>query len=218
MTSARPVGASSDVEIDTVVVVDPRPLIAEAVASLIGEVLESFVVVAVRDPADAPGEPSVAIAPVPHDAEHIEMAYALLAAGHRVLTYGPLTRGAALAAEAGSWGHLDHRIGTAELVAAIQTVAAGRAVFGHGERSELIAGLRLERSAWHSDGLTSLTRREVEVLHELCRGRRPAEIAEDNFVSVRTVRNQIQSILTKLNVHSQLEAVALATRHPVFTR
>jgi DNA-binding NarL/FixJ family response regulator len=57
-------------------------------------------------------------------------------------------------------------------------------------------------------GFATLTRREREVLGGLVGGLRPADIARRDFVSVVTVRNQVQAILTKLNVHSQLEAVA----------
>lgn len=60
--------------------------------------------------------------------------------------------------------------------------------------------------------IDTLTRREAEVLQSLMAGRRAADIAEADFVSVTTVRNQIQSILTKLGAHSQLEAVAIALR------
>jgi DNA-binding NarL/FixJ family response regulator len=59
-------------------------------------------------------------------------------------------------------------------------------------------------------GFASLTPRERVVLAGLVGGLRPAEIARRDFVSVVTVRNQVQSILIKLNVHSQLEAVAVA--------
>ena len=59
-----------------------------------------------------------------------------------------------------------------------------------------------------SSGLATLTRREREVLGGLVAGLRPADIARRDFVSVITVRNQVQAVLTKLNVHSQLEAVA----------
>ena len=62
-------------------------------------------------------------------------------------------------------------------------------------------------------GLGRLTRREREVLDGLVSGLSPAAIAERDFVSVITVRNQVQAILTKLNVHSQLEAVATVHRY-----
>ncbi len=59
-------------------------------------------------------------------------------------------------------------------------------------------------------GFAYLTPRERAVLAGLVGGLRPADIARRDFVSVVTVRNQVQSILVKLNVHSQLEAVAAA--------
>lgn len=54
-----------------------------------------------------------------------------------------------------------------------------------------------------------LTAREREVLRLLAEGTRAAGIAGHFVVSVATVRSQIQSILAKLEVRSQLEAVAL---------
>jgi DNA-binding NarL/FixJ family response regulator len=58
--------------------------------------------------------------------------------------------------------------------------------------------------------LARLTRRETEVLALLGRGARAAQIARQLGVSPATVRNHVQSILKKLGVHSQLEAVLLA--------
>jgi len=55
-----------------------------------------------------------------------------------------------------------------------------------------------------------LTAREREVLERLVRGQGTAELAAEMGVRYSTVRTHIQSILTKLGVHSKLEAVALA--------
>ncbi len=57
-----------------------------------------------------------------------------------------------------------------------------------------------------------LTARELEILRLLDGGTRPAEIASRLNISVRTVRNHVQSIIGKLGVHSVLEAVAEARR------
>jgi two-component system nitrate/nitrite response regulator NarL len=57
---------------------------------------------------------------------------------------------------------------------------------------------------------TRLSSREREVLHAMTQGHRAQRIADDSFVSVSTVRSQIRSILVKLGVSSQLEAVAMA--------
>lgn len=54
-----------------------------------------------------------------------------------------------------------------------------------------------------------LSNRERAVLEMLAQGHRAAEIAKQFVVSMTTVRSQIRSILFKLGVNSQLEAVAL---------
>lgn len=64
-----------------------------------------------------------------------------------------------------------------------------------------------------SDGrLDVLTPREREVLNLLADGLDGPGIAERLFLSPATVRNHIQHILAKLEVHSRVEAVALALR------
>lgn len=60
-----------------------------------------------------------------------------------------------------------------------------------------------------------LTKRELEVLTLLVRGMSGADIAKELSISKNTVRTHIQSILTKLQVHSRLEAVAFATRNGI---
>ena len=55
-----------------------------------------------------------------------------------------------------------------------------------------------------------LSEREREVLRLLASGTSTKAIAQQLFISPSTVRNHTQSILGKLNVHSRLEAVALA--------
>ena len=59
----------------------------------------------------------------------------------------------------------------------------------------------------------SLTAREIEILRLLADGAGTEAIADTLFISVTTVRNHIQNILRKLEVHSKLEAVSLALRH-----
>lgn len=53
-----------------------------------------------------------------------------------------------------------------------------------------------------------LTQREREVLAHLAAGEKSSTIAERLFISVRTVDNHVTAILSKLHVHSRLEAVA----------
>ena len=58
-----------------------------------------------------------------------------------------------------------------------------------------------------------LSRRETEVLRLLATGLNTRAAAERPHVSPATVRNHVQNLFTKLDVHSRLEAVAYASRH-----
>lgn len=58
-----------------------------------------------------------------------------------------------------------------------------------------------------------LTPREREVLALLARGHSTRDMAQSLSISPNTVRNHIHHILGKLQVHSRLEAVALAIKH-----
>lgn len=58
-----------------------------------------------------------------------------------------------------------------------------------------------------------LTPREHEILTLLAKGHSTRDIANLLSISVNTVRNHIQHILQKLQVHTRLEAVAIAIKH-----
>lgn len=60
---------------------------------------------------------------------------------------------------------------------------------------------------------SSLTVREREVLELLVAGLGSRAIADELLISMNTVRTHVKCILTKLQVHSRLEAAAFAVRH-----
>jgi len=72
---------------------------------------------------------------------------------------------------------------------------------------------RLSAPAPGESSIGVLTRREVEVLRLMADGLSTKAVADALHVSGATVRNHVQSILTKLGVHSRLEAVAYANKH-----
>jgi PAS domain S-box-containing protein len=57
-----------------------------------------------------------------------------------------------------------------------------------------------------------LTARELEVLRSLSKGRSTRAIANELNISVATVKNHIKHILTKLDVHTRLEAIRRADK------
>jgi two-component system nitrate/nitrite response regulator NarL len=58
-----------------------------------------------------------------------------------------------------------------------------------------------------------LSQREKEILALLVEGLNNAEIARRLGISQNTARAHAQRVLTKLQVHSRLEAAAFAVRH-----
>jgi PAS domain S-box-containing protein len=58
-----------------------------------------------------------------------------------------------------------------------------------------------------------LTRRELEILRLIAGGANTRAMAERLHVSPATIRNHVQNIFGKLDVHSRLEAAAYAHRH-----
>lgn len=100
------------------------------------------------------------------------------------------------------------------LIHAAREAGAGRSVNPGATRTALLQALRLQRAEFglRTERLARLTPAESEVLIALCEGLNAEAIAERRVVSIRTVRSQIESILTKLDVTSQIGAVAIANR------
>ncbi len=61
--------------------------------------------------------------------------------------------------------------------------------------------------------VASLTDREQEILQKMAQGLTTDGIASDLFISPVTVRNHIAKVLSKLDVHTKLAAVAFAYQH-----
>lgn len=100
------------------------------------------------------------------------------------------------------------------LLRTVADVAAGKQVVTDGERYRAIDAWR----RWHSEAkaaagpFAQLSPRETAVLCHLMDGRSVKAIAAQSAVSEATVRTQVRGILSKLDVASQLEAVAMARR------
>jgi DNA-binding NarL/FixJ family response regulator len=115
------------------------------------------------------------------------------------------------ALRAGARGYLLKEADATDILRAVRAVAAGEAVFGPRIANRVIAffsaaGLRGAAAA----PFPALTDREREVLDLVARGCDNATIARRLFLSDKTVRNHVSACLTKLQVASRAEAVALA--------
>ena len=98
------------------------------------------------------------------------------------------------------------------LLDAVRRAVRGELAIGRRRREELLDELRRSRSVreWRLAPFRRLTPKEASVLLALAEGLSPETIARRSYVSLPTVRTQIRGILTKLEVGTQLAAVALA--------
>ncbi len=139
---------------------------------------------------------------------------ALASRGVRVIAFsGSANRlVAAETLEQGAAGFLDKAEAFQVIAESVRRVADGEDLVGPSERAAMLSELRTARAsaAARSRGLDTLSAKEREVLRSLLAGKSPQEIAEESFVSVRTVRSHTEAIRLKLGVKSQLAAVALA--------
>ena len=141
------------------------------------------------------------------------LARALVDAGASViaLSVGASAAGVAACVEQGAAGLL-HIDALADELVTVAKVAAGRAggtPHTNGNGSTLSQRGRRPLPA-PFDTLVHLTSTERKVLFHMMEGRAAGEIASELVVSLTTVRSHIRSILRKLNVNSQLAAVAIA--------
>jgi two-component system, NarL family, nitrate/nitrite response regulator NarL len=111
------------------------------------------------------------------------------------------------AIEAGCRGFLSKDRPSSEVIDAVRAVASGQTVYPPGA----IEGLERSR-ATAAAPVAELRPREAQVLQLLAEGRSTSEIADELYVSVNTVRNHVSAVMSKLGVHSRLEAVSEAVK------
>jgi DNA-binding NarL/FixJ family response regulator len=140
--------------------------------------------------------------------DHMAELSAVAPATHFVLLSGYIDAAivdAGLRAGIRGFAHKGQQV--AEIVKLLSRVMDGEIVVGKGMAARRAPRSEAQRLA------TYLTPREREVLSRLARGETTAALAREMGVTASTARSHVQSVLTKLGVHSQREAVIVAARH-----
>ncbi|GAB3744903.1 response regulator [Nocardiopsis nanhaiensis] len=119
------------------------------------------------------------------------------------------------ALRAGASGFLLKDAPAAELLSAIRSVHSGDAVVAPSATRRLLTRFASRLPA--ADGnpvrhesLNALTKRELEVLVLMARGKSNTEIADRLYVSETTVKTHVRRILTKLDLRDRVQAVVFA--------
>jgi DNA-binding NarL/FixJ family response regulator len=117
------------------------------------------------------------------------------------------------ALRAGASGFLLKDTEPAELVAAVEVVAAGEALLAPAVTRRLIERFVIaDVDRGPRVTLPALTERETDVLGAVARGLSNVEIAEEMFVSYSTVKTHVSHLLTKLGARDRAQLVMLAYR------
>jgi DNA-binding NarL/FixJ family response regulator len=119
------------------------------------------------------------------------------------------------ALQAGANGFLTRGAPLEELLEATMTVHRGHAYVPQRVLGDLLSWLlfRREKQGEALRRAAKLTRREREVLGILAEGGNNDAIAQALVISPQTARTHIQNVLSKLGVHSRLEAAAFVRRN-----
>lgn len=132
-----------------------------------------------------------------------------------ILTGNNDRRDFARAVEAGAAGVMHKSASIPEIIDAVDRLNEGELLISSGELSELLNLAKHQRRQAREiqQAINRLTPRELEILQELAKGLSNKEIAQRLYIQPETLRKHTGNILTKLNVHSKLEALVFAMRH-----
>jgi len=115
---------------------------------------------------------------------------------------------------AGASGYLLKQIRGRDLVSALEAVGRGESLLDPAVTEKVLERVRRMASGADTDELADLTAQERKILLLVAEGKTNKEIAGDVFLSDKTVKNYVSSILSKLNLQRRTQAAAfVAKRH-----
>ncbi|MGQ7372928.1 response regulator [Streptococcus suis] len=109
--------------------------------------------------------------------------------------------------EAGAKGYMLKTSSADEILTAIRKVARGEFAI------ETEVEKKVEHHKRHPDLHDDLTAREREILTLLAKGYDNQRIADESFISLKTVKTHVSNILSKLSVSDRTQAVVYAFQH-----
>lgn len=113
---------------------------------------------------------------------------------------------------AGASGYLLKQIRARDLVAALEAVGRGESLLDPAVTERVLERVRRMAAGETNDELSVLTTQERKILMLVAEGKTNKEIAADVFLSDKTVKNYVSSILSKLNLERRAQAAAFVAK------
>ena len=129
-----------------------------------------------------------------------------------ILTSYPDEEAVFSAIVAGASGYLLKQIRARDLVSAIESVGRGESLLDPAVTEKVLERVRRIATGTEHDELAQLTQQERKILMLVAEGNTNKEIADEVFLSDKTVKNYVSSILSKLNLQRRAQAAAYVAR------
>jgi two-component system, NarL family, response regulator DevR len=113
---------------------------------------------------------------------------------------------------AGASGYLLKQIRARDLVSALEAVGRGESLLDPAVTEKILERVRRIATGGAADELAALTPQEKKILLLVAEGKTNKEIAAEVFLSDKTVKNYVSSILAKLNLERRAQAAAYMAR------
>ncbi len=114
------------------------------------------------------------------------------------------------AMRAGARGYVLKGANQSEILRAIRAVTSGEAIFGPGIARRVLGFFSAARPTLPPRVFPELTERETELLSLIAQGRSNQEIADQLSLTLKTVRNHVSNIFSKLQVADRAQAILRA--------
>jgi DNA-binding NarL/FixJ family response regulator len=119
------------------------------------------------------------------------------------------------AIQAGASGYVLKQVGNDSLIRALAAVRRGEALLDPVVTQRVLKRVRETETDRQAAAFRDLSEREMEVLALVAEGKSNNEIAEALFLSEKTVRNHVSTILSKLGFSNRIEAATYAVRNHI---
>jgi len=132
-----------------------------------------------------------------------------------MLTSYPDEEAVLAAIVAGASGYLLKQVRARDLVAALEAVGRGESLLDPAVTEKVLERVRRIATGAYTDELAQLTSQEQKILMLVAEGKTNKEIAAEVFLSDKTVKNYVSSILSKLNLERRAQAAAFVAKRRI---